>query len=80
MLRTLIRVTALLEILKGYLTILIGAAFADHLTGCIEQPESGAGKRCFCLAVLLDNDELCTEAAVRHDYLYRLTAGYQETE
>ena len=73
----LIRVTAFLEVFKGYLPILIGVAFADYLTGCIEQPESGAGKRRFCLAVLLDDNKLCAEAAVRHDYLYRLTAGYQ---
>ena len=73
----LIRVTAFLKVLKGYLPILIGAAFTDYLTGCIEQAESGAGKRCFCLAVLLDDNKLCAEAAVRHDDLYRLTAGYQ---
>ena len=73
----LIRVTAFLEVFKCYLSILIGAALADYLSGRIEQAESGAGKRRFCLAVLLDDNELCAEAAVRHDDLYRLTAGYQ---
>ena len=73
----LIRVAAFLEVLKGYLSVIIGIALADYLTRSIEQPEPGTGKRRFCLAVLLDDDKLCTEAAVCHRGLDRLAAGHQ---
>ena len=73
----LIRVTAFFEVFKGYLTIFVGIAFTDHISGTVIKSEPSAGERCFRLAVLFDDDDLCAEAAVSHSDLDRLTAGYQ---